>query len=359
MGKGAPTEYQPRPCPNQEGEIRLGLNNSIADERILTENTKDQFVDKRDEYAKDIEQRVRMEVEFPTLGNSRAKYVPTSLPQNNQQGSWKDKVASPNIKPGMPLKFIAPIVENGQQIVQIESNDLNSLVNVWKRAVVMYVVGEKTSIDIIRGFTRKHWAHVKMPVIHTHDEGYYILQFHSERECEEILLGGPYFLNRAPIVVKKWSVKFDFKDEILRVIPVWVRLPSLPLHCWGEETLSRIVSAVGVPIMTDECTAKQLKISYARILVEVDITKNFLEDIKVRDNLGREFFQKAIPEWRPYFCHKCNKVGHECKEGDEAPIKRTRFKEKEEKTAKEKKNVDSLRSSQSHERCNEYSRSPS
>ena len=26
----------------------------------------------------------------------------------------------------------------------------------------------------------------------------------------------------------------------------------------------------------------------------------------------------AIPEWRQYFFHKCNKVGHECKESSQA-----------------------------------------
>lgn len=26
-------------------------------------------------------------------------------------------------------------------------------------------------------------------------------------------------------------------------------------------------------------------------------------------------FKKLIPEWRPYFCRKCNKMGHDCKMG--------------------------------------------
>ncbi|CAO2841428.1 unnamed protein product [Amaranthus hypochondriacus] len=155
-----------------------------------------------------------------------------------------------------------------------------------------------------------------MPTIHAHEEGFFILRFTTDKECSEILKGGPYFLNRAPMIVKKWTRNFDFREEIMRVIPVWVRLPGLPLHCWGEETLSRIVSAVGVPILADDCTAKQLKVSYARVLVEVDITQEFVKEIIVRDNVGKEFTQKAIHEWRPYFCKKCNKIGHVCKENE-------------------------------------------
>ena len=184
----------------------------------------------------------------------------------------------------------------------------------WDRAVVLYVVGGNTSANIIRGFIRKHWSHVLMPTIHEHEDGYFIIKFSSKSECSEILKGGPYFLNRVSLVVKKWSANFDFKEEILRVIPVWVRLPNLPLHCWGAETLSRIVSVVGVPVLADEYTMTQKKVSYARVLVEVDITQEFVKEISVRDNTGKEFTQKAIPEWRPFFCRNCNKVGHDCKE---------------------------------------------
>ena len=228
--------------------------------------------------------------------------------------SWKDKVSKPPVSPiGMPLKFVAPTIENGKTIVSIESMDIDSLTKNWESAVVMYVVGGVTSVEIIRGFIRKHWSNVPIPSIHAHEEGFFILRFNSDSDVSEILNGGPYFLNRAPVVVKKWSAGFDFKAEILRVIPVWIRLPSLPLHLWGVEALSKIVSAIGVPVLADECTMNQRRVSYARVLVEVDITRDFVTEINVRDSTGRSFTQKAIPEWRPYFCRKCNKVGHDCR----------------------------------------------
>ena len=178
---------------------------------------------------------------------------------------------------------------------------------------MLYVVGGNTSANVIRGFIRKQWGHVLMPIIHEHEDGYFIIKFNSECECSEILKGGLYFLNRVPLVVKKWSANLDFKEEILRVIPVWVRLPSLPLHFWGAKTLSRIVTAVGVPVLADEYTMTQRKVSYARVLVEIDITQEFVKEINVRDNTGKDFTQKAIPEWRPFFCQNCNKEGHDCK----------------------------------------------
>jgi uncharacterized protein DUF4283 len=273
------------------------------------------------------------EDEFPALEGSsskRAQPEPSQVPRLTPPlPSWRDKVSIPKPQTGMQLKFVPPLIENGKYVVQIESHNVVDLVNIWELAVVIYVVGGNVSTDIIRGYIRKHWSFVAMPVIHAHEEGYFILKFNNESECDEILNGGPYFLNKAPMIVKKWSSKFDFKEEILRVILVWIRLPSLPLHCWGEETLSRIVSAVGVPIIADDCTAKQLKVSYARVLVEVDITKEFEKEIQIRDNTGREFTQKVIPEWRPYYCRRCHKIGHECKDENDTlkPLQEGKSKE--------------------------------
>lgn len=269
------------------------------------------------------------EEEFPTLNSSKTlgsfkeRLLTPLLP------SWKDKVTTSKSQVGMTLKFVPPLVEDGQHVVHIECQDVCELASFWDCSLVIYVVGGLVSADILRGFIRKHWTHVRMPGIHSHEDGYFMVKFSSNEECTEILNGGPYFLNKAPMIVKKWSKEFDFKEEILRVIPVWIRLPSLPLHCWGAETLSRIMSAVGVPVVADDCTAKQLKVSYARVLVEIDVTKEFMKEIRIRDDKGKEFFQKAIPEWKPYYCRMCHKLGHECKEEGEEDNKHMESKNME------------------------------
>jgi uncharacterized protein DUF4283 len=82
----------------------------------------------------------------------------------------------------------------------------------------VYVVGGRVNVEIIRGFVRKHWTFVNMPTIHAHEDGYFILRFNSTNECTKVLKGGPYFLNKAPLVVKQWSPNFDFKEEVMRVL---------------------------------------------------------------------------------------------------------------------------------------------
>ena len=102
------------------------------------------------------------------------------------------------------------------------------------------------------------------------------------------------------------------KEDLLRVLPIWITLPQLPLHLWGERSISKIASVVGKPITTDECTAKKLRISYARVLVEVDITQKPIETVDIMDHKGKLVEQKIEYEWRPMYCQSCLKIGHDC-----------------------------------------------
>ena len=76
--------------------------------------------------------------------------------------------------------------------------------------------------------------------------------------------------------------------------------------------MSRIASAIGVPIFVDECTTKQTRISYARMLVEVNVTKSIPQKITVVDPYGKTFLQDVVLEWKPQYCDKCQKIGHVC-----------------------------------------------
>lgn len=117
-----------------------------------------------------------------------------------------------------------------------------------------------------------------------------------------------------PVIVKDWRADFCLKDEVLREMPLWVRLPNMPLNCWSTDSLSRIGSVVGKPICADKCTSLQSRISYARLLVEVDVTKPLIYKIPVVGENGLELMQQVYYEWVPLFCHKCQRVGHVCRE---------------------------------------------
>ncbi|XP_021729890.1 uncharacterized protein LOC110696864 [Chenopodium quinoa] len=127
-----------------------------------------------------------------------------------------------------------------------------------------------------------------------------------------ILCSGRHMFYGKPAIVKAWSSKFDFQAEVLRTVPLWVKFPNLPLNYWGVDTLSRIGSLLGVSNCADECTTRLMRVSFARVLIEVDITKELPSSVLLESPNGEIIELKAIFEWKPPFCKKCNKAGHDC-----------------------------------------------
>ncbi|KAK2455257.1 hypothetical protein QL285_002729 [Trifolium repens] len=115
-----------------------------------------------------------------------------------------------------------------------------------------------------------------------------------------------------PMLLREWKPDFSLNRDMLCTLPIWVKLPQLPLYLWGAKSLSKIGSALGKPLVTDECTAHKLRVSYARMLIEMDVTQCLPHDITIRDNEGNTMKQLVEYEWKPLFCDKCQKIGHIC-----------------------------------------------
>lgn len=69
-------------------------------------------------------------------------------------------------------------------------------------------------------FVNQTWNRVAAPDV---------FQFQSTNDMNEILYSGPYTINNKPMILKPWTVDFDFNSEFLTEIPLWVKLPNLPM----------------------------------------------------------------------------------------------------------------------------------
>ena len=82
--------------------------------------------------------------------------------------------------------------------------------------------------------------------------------------------------------VNKWNKFFGIECDIPSTVPVWVKLPHLPLHCCSYEFLSTIGNYLGWYI--DKYDPKPLLFSCAQIYVEVDLDKGLPKVINLMDN---------------------------------------------------------------------------
>ncbi|XP_058722177.1 uncharacterized protein LOC131593630 [Vicia villosa] len=210
------------------------------------------------------------------------------------------------------MSYVTTTKIEGEFDLEIEEDDVTSEVQFWENTLILYGMGEDLSMTAVKNFMVKSWSFETLPDMYYHEDGYFLLRFKSHEDMDGVMMKGPYTLRNIPIILKEWRPNYNVKDYMLRTLPIWVKLPKLPLHLWGARSLNKIGSTIGVPLVTDECTAHKLRVSYARILVEVDITRKLADEITIKDPEGRLLKQGIEYEWRPKFCDKCQRVGHQC-----------------------------------------------
>nr|XP_009596522.1 uncharacterized protein At4g02000-like [Nicotiana tomentosiformis] len=125
-----------------------------------------------------------------------------------------------------------------------------------------------------------------------------------------VLRAGPYTYHNKPFILKNWEIDLYFDLECLSTIPLWMKFPGLPVGYWSPKALSKLASGVGKPLYTDKFTTELEKISYARVLIEADVSQPLLECIQI-DTPFLVFQQHVTYDWRPKFFVECIKLFHD------------------------------------------------
>ena len=83
-------------------------------------------------------------------------------------------------------------------------------------------------------------------------KGFFVFMFEKKEDRDLIFRSGPYFMGVRGMYLNKWTPEFNQENDIPLVVPVWVRLPFIPLHCWNDETIRNIGNTLGKYISHDE-----------------------------------------------------------------------------------------------------------
>lgn len=76
-------------------------------------------------------------------------------------------------------------------------------------------------------------------------------------KVEGKLDAGPNLYERKPIIMKNYTSELDLLAEIVKVMPIWIRMSNLHLKCQGQSSFKKVASLVGKPIRTDRATTQK------------------------------------------------------------------------------------------------------
>lgn len=215
----------------------------------------------------------QVELEMQNLELKQKEDVIEEVAKEAEASKIEEGEIPPARKRGMALGYVAPTLKKGIPTAQLCVNELAKEVEKWMNSIILYVIGNSLTIAYLKNYLQNQCGVVGRFEIFYHNEGYFVVRFEKGADKDRMLYEGPFMMASRPIIIKERVANFCFKEEVLKEIPLRVRLSKLPLHFWGGDSLSMIDNVLGNPVCADECTSKQQRISYARMLIEVDITK--------------------------------------------------------------------------------------
>lgn len=92
----------------------------------------------------------------------------------------------------------------------------------------------------LQGWIASKWKPKGQVTLQLGPKGFFTAIFHCLEDKTRIFDGGLYFFNSAGLYLREWVERFHPDKEDFNWAPVWIRLYSLPLEYWDEETLTEI-----------------------------------------------------------------------------------------------------------------------
>lgn len=216
--------------------------------------------------------------------------------------NWAEVIKQAN--QGFVMKYIAP-----SETVEFTKEEWEAGDMLWKHAVVCSVLAFKPSYSDVEKWVSINWKHCKPRISHV-KPGVYLFDFDNEQDKVKVLGRRWTFFNKSPMAFKAWNPSMDLNNIEFDKIPVWIQLPGLNSRFWGAQALSKLVSFIGRPISADPATINRSRLSYARVLVEVDVSKDLHETIPITGPEKEQMKQAVRYEFLMPRCTNCNMTGH-------------------------------------------------
>ncbi|KAL0904564.1 hypothetical protein M5K25_026691 [Dendrobium thyrsiflorum] len=216
-----------------------------------------------------------------------------------QSRSFAEVLSSGSVS-GESLPTLTQGVFNGFPAVLLSDEEVLKLASPYQFTLVGKFGLRRPNLDSIRNF----FGNLKLSgffSVGLLDSRHVAIQLSNDLDYSRVFARRSYFINACQMRILKWTPFFDIHEES-PIVPVWISFPNLRLHFFNPKVLHALGS-------TDQATASRTRPSVARVLVEIDITKNHTKEIWVGSK-AFGYLQKVEFENFPEFCSHCKMHGH-------------------------------------------------
>ncbi|XVF69877.1 hypothetical protein PTKIN_Ptkin11bG0116100 [Pterospermum kingtungense] len=157
----------------------------------------------------------------------------------------------------------------------------------WRQTLIVKVLGCTVGYNYLIRRIKVLW-HLKSNLeLVAIDDDYFLAKFSSIDDCNFAKYEGPWMILDHYLIVKEWSHNFDSALDYTKKVLVWVRFPYLLIEYYDRDFLMKVSEKIRKPIRVDHTTSLVSRGKFAKLCVEVDITKPFLSKFKLRRKIRK------------------------------------------------------------------------
>ncbi|KAI9072961.1 hypothetical protein K1719_045090 [Acacia pycnantha] len=186
-----------------------------------------------------------------------------------------------------------------------EEEEKARLMKPFGRTLVVKLLGRQPSYGFMLKKLRQIWERKGSIDVFDLQNDFYLVKFQRSEDYMEALTGGPWVINDAYLNVSRWRPDFNPKNERIASVVAWVRLPDLPAPLFDKKFLLNLGNVIGKAIKLDIHTAQRARGKFARMCVELDLTKPLVPEFEVEGQV-----LNVVYESMGLLCTRCGVFGH-------------------------------------------------
>lgn len=189
--------------------------------------------------------------------------------------------------------------------IKVSDEEIEDWSQSWMKTLVINVMGKRINYRALEIKLTRDWAKTGKIKIIDMPRGFYAVQFDSDDDYNNALFKGPWMIADHYILVQRWRRNFLKNARTEKKVVVWVRIPELPLEFYNKKFLTLMGNQLGKLLKIDALTSFQSRGHFARICIEMDLSKLVVPQVAVRgETINLEY------EGLHTICFHCGVYGH-------------------------------------------------
>ncbi|KAG5245718.1 receptor protein [Salix suchowensis] len=181
--------------------------------------------------------------------------------------------------------------EDDCPVIKISSEEKKRIWAPWQQTLIIKLMGRKVGYMFFMQRLRNMWKLRGDFTLTDLGNEFYLAKFANPENREHVLFRGPWMVTDHYLTIRTWHPNFDPFEATIDKVAVWVHLPELALEYYDTTVLWKIGDKIGKTLKIDRTTSVGMRGNFARLCVEVDLTKPLLAKFKLRRRVRRIMYE--------------------------------------------------------------------